>query len=72
MTQHHFVGLDGFQDLGAVRDLAVEGNTISFTDSIGVKFVLTRAGGGLTGVGDPRGGTDPRMKVPATVSLLCQ
>jgi hypothetical protein len=72
MTQHQFVGLDGFQDLGAVRELTVAGNQISFKDPVGVKFTLSYASGGLVGQGDPRGGSDPRMTVPSTVSMVCR
>ena len=61
-----------FEDLGAVRDLTVTGNTIRFVDSTGGKVHLTYNHGRLLGSSDPRGGADWRMRRVAHVTMVCR
>jgi hypothetical protein len=44
----------GFEDLGEVRDLSIQGTAINYVSSEGYKTSLTIAGGRLTGTTDPR------------------
>lgn len=60
-----------FDDLGEVLNLSVEGKTISFTNTIGVKFNLTVEGEKLQGELDPSATNIPNNTRKAKMELTC-
>ncbi len=71
LMRRRMIDASGYEPLGDVRDLAVTGDKISYTDPLGARVELTYRDGDLAGVSDPRGGSDPRMTRIAFVRLHC-
>ena len=66
------VDVSGFEALGAVRDLTLDGDRVGFVSPVGARAELTWRDGELSGLSDPRGGSDPRMTRRAYVRLRCR
>jgi hypothetical protein len=72
LVKNRPVDTSGYQHLGPVRDLAVRGSNVRFTDPTGARFALKYKRGALDGQRDPRGTADPRMTVVNFVRMRCR